>query len=635
MIRVGFLLPLLFWGLVAMTVRRSGKGWRETLLFSAVIGGVYLVAETEFLNLFRGLTAPAAAVMWALGCLWVLGWEFWFLRPAGEKAESKFPVSRRKGDGVASLLLIFILAMAGTAGVIAAWATPNTYDSMTYHLARVAHWLQNRSISPFATSCMYQNQHCPWAEWAMLQLMLLQGNDHLVAFVQWLSYGGSIVAVSLITEALGGSRRTAMLAAFIGATLPMAIYQASSTQNDEVLSFWLLCLVYGWLKAVAEPTWPRMLFCGASLGLAMLTKTLAYLYAPPFCLWLTLGLWRRGTRFAGPRLAAVALIALTLNSGYYLRNWTTSGTLLGANEDSGPGSGYANEIHTPAAIFSNALRNLGLHAPQIPDLAPQAEKLIADIHRVVGLDPADRRLTTYAPVFYLPPFPDETQAANPLHLLAFGLSFLFLLGAGRRFGREIKLLAWNVVAGAFFFCLMLKWQPFHSRLHLPLFWMMAPVLALVLQTLRFRLFTFLFAGLLLAESVSPLLDNVYHPLVGRLNLFATVPEVQRFTVRPAVRLEYEQALNILRRLGVKQLGVIGPSNNAGWEYPLFDPDRMHGSFPWRVEQIRVENSYAGLETRDVPDAVIDLREDDGTTLVSHGQSYHRILRGLVLSLYTK
>jgi len=152
-------------------------------------------------------------------------------------------------------MLLVIVIYATTLLLVGLFATPNNYDSMTYHLARIAHWQQDQSIAFYGTNIPRQNFMSPWAEWLMFQLILLQGDDQLVNLVQGFSYIGCMIAASLITELLGGTRRDAIFAAFFIATLPAATFEATSTQNDLVMSFWLLCCVYACLKLWSQPGW--------------------------------------------------------------------------------------------------------------------------------------------------------------------------------------------------------------------------------------------------------------------------------------------------------------------------------------------------------------------------------------------
>src|SRR5207248_1366671 len=79
------------------------------------------------------------------------------------------------------------------------------------------------------------------------------------------------------------SRRGQSLAAVFAATLPIAILEASSAQNDLVLSLWLLVFVHFALRAFSgKAGLAGWLLAGASLGLAVLTKPSALLIAFPF-----------------------------------------------------------------------------------------------------------------------------------------------------------------------------------------------------------------------------------------------------------------------------------------------------------------------------------------------------------------
>ena len=138
-------------------------------------------------------------------------------------------------------------------GVIAVLAPPNNWDSMTYHMPRVAHWSQNGSVAHYPTHILRQLWLGPWAEFAIMHLYLLTGGDRLANLVQWLAFAGCAVGAAVVAGELGGGRRARGLAAVACATLPMAIAQASSTQNDLVASFWLLSLGYWVLRFRAAP----------------------------------------------------------------------------------------------------------------------------------------------------------------------------------------------------------------------------------------------------------------------------------------------------------------------------------------------------------------------------------------------
>jgi 4-amino-4-deoxy-L-arabinose transferase-like glycosyltransferase len=94
--------------------------------------------------------------------------------------------------------------------------------------------------------------------------------------------------VSLAAKQLGGDRRAQILTVVVAATIAMGIMQTSSTQNDYVVAFWLVCLVVFVLRLNRQRpgtglTGEALVVGGAlGLGLALLTKPTAYVFAVPF-----------------------------------------------------------------------------------------------------------------------------------------------------------------------------------------------------------------------------------------------------------------------------------------------------------------------------------------------------------------
>ena len=76
--------------------------------------------------------------------------------------------------------LLFVLpigVIVSLTGLIAFVAPPNNYDSMTYHLGRVVHWIQNHSVQHYPTNIDRQLFMPPWAEFAITHFYLLSTDD--------------------------------------------------------------------------------------------------------------------------------------------------------------------------------------------------------------------------------------------------------------------------------------------------------------------------------------------------------------------------------------------------------------------------------------------------------------------------
>jgi 4-amino-4-deoxy-L-arabinose transferase-like glycosyltransferase len=199
-------------------------------------------------------------------------------------------------------------------------------------MPRVAHWVQNASLELYATATDHQLWAPPGSEILVLNLRLLWGSDKPSNLVQWFSLMAALVGVLAIGREFR-LRTTARLAAVgFAAAVPPAVLQATGPQNDVVTALWLL--VFGYLALRASRrllTWWEWIAAGIALGLGMLTKGTFYIFALPFIVWL---LWSRPWRAQLGRSAAqillVAVMAGWVNSPYWLRNLTFSGSPLGS-----------------------------------------------------------------------------------------------------------------------------------------------------------------------------------------------------------------------------------------------------------------------------------------------------------------
>lgn len=208
------------------------------------------------------------------------------------------------------LTLALLALLLGAIGVTAVVAPPNTGDSLYYHMSRVAHWVQNRSVAHYPTHVLAQLHQNPGAEFILLHLQVLSGGDRLANLVQWSFLCFNLVGVSLLAARLGASPAVQLWAAVFAATLPMGILQASSTKNEHVHTFWLLCFLYGLLRLREQVTWRDTLVTGAGLGLALLTKMTAYFYAFPFVLWFAVDTFRSREAFRRRWVPALVISVL-------------------------------------------------------------------------------------------------------------------------------------------------------------------------------------------------------------------------------------------------------------------------------------------------------------------------------------
>ncbi len=533
------------------------RGLRRNLLEAAVAWTTLLVAVTEALGAAHALRRGPLAWTWALAATLTAAWAL--------------AAPRRSPSRIASVALVDRLLLAGLAAytilelVIALAAPPNNWDSMTYHMSRVMHWAQNGSVAFYPTHIQRQLYTGPGAEYVILHAQILTGGDRLANLVQWGAMAGSLAAVSLLGAGFGLGPRGQLLAAVFAGTLPMGVLQATSTQNDYVTGFWLLCFLVFASRTERAWRWRDVGLASAALGLALLTKPTAYVFAAPFVAWWGLrALVERRLRVV-PILAAAATIVLLLNGAFYARNYALWRNPISRGHESG--WKFLNESFTPRDMASGIVRDLALHAglPWEPWNRWVEERVSA----LLG-DSLNDPLTTWKGTrFARPRFSyHEDEAGNPLHLALIALAYATMAcvpSVRRRPGLVPHALA---LLGAFLlFAVLLKWDPWHGRLHLPLFLAAAPMVAAALEPRWGPCGGAVLAALMLVAGTPFLLFNSLRPLVGRSSVLVADRTSQYFRGRPDLFEPYRAAADWLTREGHKDVGLfLGPDD---WEYPLW------------------------------------------------------------------
>jgi hypothetical protein len=191
-----------------------------------------------------------------------------------------------------------------------------------------------------------------------------------------------------------------------------------------------------------------------------------------------------------------------------------------------------------------------------------------------------------------------------------------------RLGTPTLLLYWCAwFAGALLFAAMLRWQPWGIRLQLSGFVLAAPIVAVVWPWQLRTLQTITLLTILVCSGLPGLLLNARRQLVPLPNHRSYLSEgmLQRlFTSRPNLSGAYADALEVLARAKVSQIGLVMGGDD--WEYPIWRilrdrrPDR-----PIRIEHVQVLHA-AGQPARFwpadswprgpfVPDALIWTRAD--------------------------
>jgi len=378
---------------------------------------------------------------------------------------------------------------------------------------------------------------------------------------------GSLVGVSALTGLLGAGRREQLLAAGFAASIPMGVLQATSTQNDYVITLWLVCLAYFVLlskKRELEPV--ELLSISLGTGLGTLTKGTFYPYALPFLLWYFIPrlvkIKFRKTLFEG---FAFALIVLVLNLGFWTRNIITYGMPLGPLE----WIGARTEIQvSPRTWVPTIAKQVALNfVTPIPKLNTLVISAVESVHNFFGVEIDDFR-----PIIS---WNHEDLAANPIHMLLVIFTLpVFILTWGRAETRLAFRYTLIVLTSFLVFLLVVAFDEYGVRLHLPFFVLWGTVFGIAAHLANLKKFTYLVAVCMLITSIPWLLLNRSRPIIGlypytmmKESVFREPPEVVLFANFTYLRGPYIEVAEAIKSMGCEEVGLKIDSHDI--EYPFW------------------------------------------------------------------
>jgi hypothetical protein len=237
--------------------------------------------------------------------------------------------------------LLFTVCLLGVVDVLViVYSAPHNWDSMTYHLARVAYFLQQGHTAHFDANFWAQVVHPTNSALLLLFTYLISGrNENLTQSVQFVSYWVAVLTVYGISRKAGHSKTQSTFAASVAALLTEWLMQATTTQNDMLMAACLGVATY-FLFAFRDTHDRKYLgLAAAGIGLAIGTKASSLLSLPSVALVAAYVFARSTTPrrrrisdpaiFVGGVLAAVCLFALPAG---YIENYRHFGHPIGPDD---------------------------------------------------------------------------------------------------------------------------------------------------------------------------------------------------------------------------------------------------------------------------------------------------------------
>jgi hypothetical protein len=485
---------------------------REALITNSIVFGLFIFLTTEILSAFSFITFPALTALWSL---LIAGLGIGLIK---NRCHYSQLLQRFKSviAGLPPFLAFGLLFTVLIIGTTAFQAAPNDPDVLDYHFARVAHWIQNQTLSPYPTIDHRQIHMPPFAEYIFLHLKLLSGTDRLPNMVQWAFMIGSALNVSLIAKVMGANRRQQFYAVLVALSIPEVLLQAASAKNDVILAFWLTALTYLSLKMLYwEKKYWDFLKIGLVLGLALLTKATGYIYGFFVMAWLVLAQLRTYKFQIWKPVSVILLAAIVINAPYFTRNLEVYDSPLGDKSKK-----YQNEVYNLKMAVSNITRNIALHlGTPSPSINQQIEGSIRSLHDWMGIKVDDERTSFYGDDRFNVKLSNSPQTAGNLFhtLLIMAAIALFFSSRQLRQNSMLRNYGLMLIITFLFFCLFLKWQPLHTRLQIPLFILWVPWLVMVFKNMLSPRLLYGLSVVIWVGSIPWVLYNYSHPLLISLD----------------------------------------------------------------------------------------------------------------------
>ena len=623
----------LLWFSISAHRERLGFGnlsVRGAFVLAFLAFEVLLLGITELTSVGHHFTAGTVAVAWLIVIIVLLFGVRRQISSVVQRGRShngtRFGLAdRAKRLTVEDRFWLAVLTVIFAFLVAAGFLHPPFYaDSMVYHLVRVEHWIQNRSVAFFATHYLAQLEFSPLSEYNLAHLHLLSGTDRFDACMELLGALASVVGVSELARLLGGSRSTQIATSVICATIPSGILLATSTDNG----FFSAATGVGVLVILASfslgSRWGyRAIALGAALGLCYLSKSTMGLLLAPAVLSLLAVAGYRQVRACGleetvrlwikPALV-IATSALAVAGVFLAQTEQLYGSIRGSETNdlisspiTIPGLA-ANVDRATAAKFQIGDGVAGIQTY----VSKVALGVLGHTYSVFGVSMNDPHYAsllhsnTFAPGNFTLAQRIPAEGANPWDvLLALSAAIILVVAVvrGRREFRMALALCLSLGCGYLLVTGVSKWAPYNVRYQLPFFVAVSAVIAVALSIFPRWVTRLVLVGLVLS-CLPQLLDNTEAQLVPPyqfqgpyltvyFGLYGSPPGAERAAA-------YQTVTTMLAQSTCNEAAI---GNWVYFEYPLW-VGLQHQHYKGVLNDFDVPNVSRKLEPSYRPSATI-------------------------------
>lgn len=478
---------------------------RLAFIYSLLAHAVLIFGYNEIASAFDAVNPVTALSFWIAEVVAVSGILFYLhsrekidLSLLGELGN----VLRLRGWGRTNQV-IFLLALIFyiiPLFFLTLYTPPNNFDSHMYHLNRILFWVYNQNLDHFPTRHLQQLYLNVFAEYLVLDTVLLSDSDQFAGLIQFGSFIGSVAGITLLCRHFKMQQNGQLVAAVFMLTLPIGIFESTSTQVDYCACFFFISFVLSGFKLLERRSVLTLSAFLLSLAFGGFAKYTIFIFAIPFTAFFAIRiLFQYGFPYALRVLAIAVLLLATVFSPFFYRNYELFGHVMHPLR----GTAFATEElpaekHSPVYTLSGVIKNAGLNLG-LPNTGFNrfVDQQIRDFHAQIGVEVDDQGQS--ADPFSVKYSVHEDMVPNTVHfwlILAATAALFFVKGRW-----DIKWLWICGVLGFVLFSTLMKFQLWSTRTQMPFFAMGGILVAYIYcEKLRWKPVYFV-APMLLLSSV--------------------------------------------------------------------------------------------------------------------------------------
>lgn len=387
---------------------------------------------------------------------------------------------------------IFFCVLFMFISVLAFFTVPYNWDSMTYHLPRIEHWVQNQSISHYGTNILRQISSPVLAEFINLHVFILSGEkDIFLNFLQTCSFFTNAWLIYEMAVKLSCQKKYSKAAVLLFCSMPIAFGEALTTQVDHFAGMWLLIFAFiiidFWKReekiCFTKEVITKCCIMACCVGFGFLAKpsvSIGMLFLTLFLLGICC--IRKDSLLTITKLLGIVVpVILILLAPELIRNMVTFGKPL----DQGTGARQLVGTLNPIYLCINGLKNWMFNLPNI--YLPNSDHwLAAIVYRLAGflrveidnptISEDGRNFFLHAAGTY-----GHDTAINPVILFIAVFCFAWFLYRRKKIGQIQRNYTYAVILLYILICILIRWEPFVSRYMLPYLALLCPMVAICIQ----------------------------------------------------------------------------------------------------------------------------------------------------------